>query len=246
MKKITIFLAALLLVFAAGCREDASLDGLESQTKEEGTSAGENAESIASERGADLRKRAGIQLGGRICPRCWKKLYDSVQLPVRQFGGDRFAVSENEKNLALFSVSALKEGGVIIKFDGPTMLNDEIVDSEFRERQLIVESTTETTINCVGASSGKPVVLTKATSEDVLKLGEKLVWLALSKKNAMQGVLRDGENKFLARYAVDKKSRSMEFTWIDAAEQGRQTRVGRLRAGGDRRAVRHPVAGRHD
>ena len=47
MKKITIFLAALLLVFAAGCREDASLDGLESQTKEEGTSAGENAESIA-------------------------------------------------------------------------------------------------------------------------------------------------------------------------------------------------------
>ena len=46
MKKITIFLAALLLVFAAGCREDASLDGLESQTKEEGTSAGENAESI--------------------------------------------------------------------------------------------------------------------------------------------------------------------------------------------------------
>ena len=38
MEKITIFLAALLLVFAAGCREDASLDGLESQTKEEGTS----------------------------------------------------------------------------------------------------------------------------------------------------------------------------------------------------------------
>ena len=34
MKKITIFLAALLLVFAAGCREDASLDGLESQTKD--------------------------------------------------------------------------------------------------------------------------------------------------------------------------------------------------------------------
>lgn len=51
-------------------------------------------------------------------------------------------VSETEKNLALFSVSALKEGGVIIKFDGPTMLNDEIVDSEFRERQLIVESKT--------------------------------------------------------------------------------------------------------
>ena len=62
-------------------------------------------------------------------------------------------------------------------------------------------------------------MLTKATSEDVLKLGEKLVWLALSKKNAMQGVLRDGENKFLARYAVDKKSRSMEFTWIDAANK---------------------------
>ena len=35
----------------------------------------------------------------------------------------------------------------------------------------------------------------------------------------MQGVLRDGENKFLARYAVDKKSRSMEFTWIDAANK---------------------------
>lgn len=65
--------------------------------------------------------------------------------PIRRFG--------KRENLALFSVSALKEGGVIIKFDGPTMLNDEIVDSEFRERQLIVESTTETTINCIGASS---------------------------------------------------------------------------------------------
>ena len=65
--------------------------------------------------------------------------------------------------------------------------------------------------------------MTKATSEDVLKLGEKLVWLALSKKNAMQGVLRDGENKFLARYAVDKKSRSMEFTWIDAANKDANT-----------------------
>ena len=219
MKKITIFLAALLLVFAAGCREDASLDGLESQTKEEGTSAGENAESIAVKEALTYESALEYNWVAEYAPAAGKSYTILFNFLSDSSVATDSPVSENEKNLALFSVSALKEGGVIIKFDGPTMLNDEIVDSEFRERQLIVESTTETTINCVGASSGKPVVLTKATSEDVLKLGEKLVWLALSKKNAMQGVLRDGENKFLARYAVDKKSRSMEFTWIDAANK---------------------------
>ena len=219
MKKITIFLAALLLVFAAGCREDASLDGLESQTKEEGTSAGENAESIAVKEALTYESALEYNWVAEYAPAAGKSYTILFNFLSDSSVATDSPVSENEKNLALFSVSALKEGGVIIKFDGPTMLNDEIVDSEFRERQLIVESTTETTINCIGASSGKPVVLTKATSEDVLKLGEKLVWLALSKKNAMQGVLRDGENKFLARYAVDKKSRSMEFTWIDAANK---------------------------
>ena len=219
MKKITIFLAALLLVFAAGCREDASLDGLESQTKEEGTSAGENAESIAVKEALTYESALEYNWVAEYAPAAGKSYTILFNFLSDSSVATDSPVSENEKNLALFSVSALKEGGVIIKFDGPTMLNDEIVDSEFRERQLIVESTTETPINCIGASSGKPVVLTKATSEDVLKLGEKLVWLALSKKNAMQGVLRDGENKFLARYAVDKKSRSMEFTWIDAANK---------------------------
>lgn len=219
MKKITIFLAALLLVFAAGCREDASLDGLESQTKEEGTSAGENAESIAVKEALTYESALEYNWVAEYAPAAGKSYTILFNFLSDSSVATDSPVSETEKNLALFSVSALKEGGVIIKFDGPTMLNDEIVDSEFRERQLIVESKTETTINCVGASSGKPVVLTKATSEDVLKLGEKLVWLALSKKNAMQGVLRDSENKFLARYAVDKKSRSMEFTWIDAANK---------------------------
>ena len=195
MKKITIFLAALLLVFAAGCREDASLDGLESQTKEEGTSAGENAESIAVKEALTYESALEYNWVAEYAPAAGKSYTILFNFLSDSSVATDSPVSENEKNLALFSVSALKEGGVIIKFDGPTMLNDEIVDSEFRERQLIVESTTETTINCVGASSGKPVVLTKATSEDVLKLGEKLVWLALSKKNAMQGVLRDSENK---------------------------------------------------
>ena len=44
MKRITILLTTLLTIaFAAGCRDEASLDGLESQTKEDGTSAGETA-----------------------------------------------------------------------------------------------------------------------------------------------------------------------------------------------------------
>lgn len=48
MKRITILLTTLLTIaFAAGCRDEASLDGLESQTKEDGTSAGETAESKA-------------------------------------------------------------------------------------------------------------------------------------------------------------------------------------------------------
>ncbi len=48
MKRITILLTTLLtLAFAAGCRDEASLDGLESQTKEDGTTAGETAGSKA-------------------------------------------------------------------------------------------------------------------------------------------------------------------------------------------------------
>lgn len=219
MKKTTIFLATLLLVFAAGCHDEASLDGLESQTKEEGASAGENAESLAVKEALTYESALEYNWVAEYAPAAGKSYTILFNFLSDSSVASDSPVSDDEKNLALFSVSALKEGGATIKFDGPTMLNDRIIDSEFRERQLIVESMTETTIHCVGASSGKPVVLTKATSEDVLKLGEKLVWLALSKKNALQGVLRDGENRFLARYAVDKKSRSMEFTWIDAASK---------------------------
>lgn len=219
MKKITIFLAALLLVFAAGCREDVSLDGLESQTKEEGASAGENAESAAVKEALTYKSTLEYNWVAEYEPAAGKSYTILFNFMSDSSVASDSPVSENEKNLALFSVSALREGGAVITFDGPTMLSDESIESEFREKQLIVKSTTETTINCVGASSGKPVVLTKATSDDVLKLGEKLVWLALAKKNAMQGVLRDSENKFLARYAVDKKSHKMEFTWINATDK---------------------------
>ena len=140
MKKITIFLAALLLVFAAGCREDASLDGLESQTKEEGTSAGENAESIAVKEALTYESALEYNWVAEYAPAAGKSYTILFNFLSDSSVATDSPVSENEKNLALFSVSALKEGGVIIKFDGPTMLNDEIVDSEFRERQLIVES----------------------------------------------------------------------------------------------------------
>lgn len=121
MKKITIFLAALLLVFAAGCREDASLDGLESQTKEEGTSAGENAESIAVKEALTYESALEYNWVAEYAPAAGKSYTILFNFLSDSSVATDSPVSENEKNLALFSVSALKEGGVIIKFDGPTM-----------------------------------------------------------------------------------------------------------------------------
>ena len=118
MKKITIFLAALLLVFAAGCREDASLDGLESQTKEEGTSAGENAESIAVKEALTYESALEYNWVAEYAPAAGKSYTILFNFLSDSSVATDSPVSENEKNLALFSVSALKEGGVIIKFDG--------------------------------------------------------------------------------------------------------------------------------
>ena len=219
MKKITIFLAALLLVFAAGCREDASLDGLESQTKEEGTSAGETPES--QELKALLAYDSGLDYNW-VCE--YAPAQDKSYTILFNFVADSSVasdspVSDSERNLALYTVSVTGEGSVTIKFDGQTMLNDECIDSDFRERALYAESWDDNTIRCVGVASGETVVLRKATSADVLALGEKLVWQALSGKNLLEGVLRDADGAFRARYAVDKRVHGVEFTWIDAQSQ---------------------------
>lgn len=219
MKRITILLATLLtLAFAAGCRDEASLDGLESQTKEDGTTAGETAESKAVKE--VLTYESGLEYN-------WVTEYVPAEglsyTLLFNFSTDGSVtsdspVSENEKALALFTVSGYDNGGVAsIKFDGATMLGDEIIDPAYRERQLIVESYDESTVTCIGAESGAPVVLRRATSEDVLQLGEKLVWTALAGSNAMKAVVRDAEVRFVARYGIDRTTRSIEFTWIDAA-----------------------------
>lgn len=215
MKKITIFLAALLL-FAAGCREDASLDGLESQTKEEGTSAGETPQSQELKRLLTYDSELDYNWVCEYAPapdKSYTILFDFV---ADSSVASDSPVSDSEKNLALFSVSATGEGAVTIKFDGQTMLGDASIDPDFRERELRAESWDENTVHCVGAASGQAVVLRKTTSADVLKLGEKLVWQALNRKNLMAGILRSADGAFLARYAVDKQARGVEFTWIDA------------------------------
>lgn len=219
MKKITTFLAVLLLVFAAGCREDASLDGLESQTKEEGASAGETPES--QELKALLTYDSDLDYNW-VCEyapaqgKSYTILFDFI---ADSSVASDSPVSDSERNLALYSVSATGEGKVTIKFDGQTMLNDTCIDADFRERALYAESWDETTIRCVGAASGEAVVLRKATSADVLTLGEKLVWQALRGKQLMEGVLRSADGAFRARYAIDKQVREVEFTWIDAQSQ---------------------------
>ncbi|WP_299103218.1 hypothetical protein [uncultured Alistipes sp.] len=219
MKRITILLTTLLtLAFAAGCRDEASLDGLESQTKEDGTTAGETAGSKAVKEALTYESSLEYNWVTEYAPA--EGLSYTLLFNFSTDGSviSDSPVSENEKALALFTVSGLDEGGVAsIKFDGATMLGDEIIDPAYRERRLIVESYDENTVSCVGAESGSPVVLRKATSEDVLQLGEKLVWTALSGANAMKAVVRDGEGHFIARYAVDRATKSIEFTWIDAS-----------------------------
>ena len=114
MEKITIFLAALLLVFAAGCREDASLDGLESQTKEEGTSAGENAESIAVKEALTYESALEYNWVAEYAPAAGKSYTILFNFLSDSSVATDSPVSENEKNLALFSVSALSsENGMM-------------------------------------------------------------------------------------------------------------------------------------
>lgn len=204
--------------WAAGCRDEASLDGLESQTKEEGTTAGETADAKALK---ELLTRTG------------ELEYDWVVEYAPEEGGnytmffdflpDGSVVSdspesERERALAIFSVSGGTSDGVAaIRFDGATMFGDEMIDPAYRERRLIVKSYDGERVTCVGAESGTPAVLRKATADDLSKLGEKIVWRALAEAGAMTSVVRDAEGRFVARYAVDRMAKSIAFTWIDAA-----------------------------
>lgn len=217
MKKITILLTTLALLFAAGCRDEASLDGLESQTKEEGgASAGETAESRALRELLSYESDLEFNWVCEYAPAEEKSYTILFDFLADSSVASDSPVSDNEKNLALYSVTAAADGTLTLSFDGQTMLGDESIDPAYRERQLVVEEWDETTVRCAGAVSGASLVLRKATSADVLKLGEKLVWLALSRQQALTGILRDGSNGFLCRYAVDKRARTVGFTWIDA------------------------------
>lgn len=216
MKKILYMLTAALLMTAAGCRDEASLDGLESQTKEEGSSAAETPES--RELKALLAYESDLEYNW-VCDYAPAEGHNYMLL--FDFLADNSVtsdspVSDSEKSLALFAVSASRDGKLTIRFDGQTMLNDACIAADHRERQLVVESYDENSIRCVGAAGGAEVVLRKAGADDVLKLGEKLVWLALAKKNAMTGILRTDDGRFAARYAVNKQSHAVDFTWIDA------------------------------
>lgn len=219
MKRISILLTTLLsLVFAAGCRDEVSLDGLESQTKEDGSAVGETAESKAVKEILTYESYLDYNWVTEYAPA------DGLSYTILfNFANDGSVtsdspVSENKQALALFTVSKLDEGGIAsIRFDGATMLNDAIIDPAYRERRLIVESYDENTVTCVGEESGVSFVLRKATSEDVLLLGEKLVWTALSGANAMKAVVRDANGRFVARYAIERATKSIEFTWIDAS-----------------------------
>lgn len=218
MKRITILLTTLLTIaFAAGCRDEASLDGLESQTKEDGTSAGETAESKAVKEMLTYESDLEYNWVTEYAPA--EGLSYTILFNFLSDGSvtSDSPVSENEQALALFTVSGLDEGGIAsIKFDGATMLNDAIIDLAYRERRLIVESYDDNTVTCVGAESGTSFVLRKATSGDVLQLGEKLVWTALSGADAMKAIVRDANGRFVARYALERATKSIEFTWIDA------------------------------
>lgn len=218
MKRITILLTTLLTIaFAAGCRDEASLDGLESQTKEDGTSAGETAESKAVKEMLTYESDLEYNWVTEYAPA--EGLSYTILFNFLSDGSvtSDSPVSENEQALALFTVSGLDEGGIAsIKFDGATMLNDAIIDPAYRERRLIVESYDDNTVTCVGAESGTSFVLRKATSGDVLQLGEKLVWTALSGADAMKAIVRDANGRFVARYALERATKSIEFTWIDA------------------------------
>lgn len=219
MKRITILLATLLTIaFAAGCREEASLDGLESQTKEDGTSIGETAESKAVKEALIYTSELEYNWVTEYAPA--EGLSYTILFNFAADGSvtSDSPVSEGEQALALFTITGLDEGGIAsIKFDGATMLNDAIIDPAYRERRLIIQSYDENTITCVGAESGATFVLRKATAEDVLQLGEKLIWTAIAGTNAMKAVVRDANGRFVARYAIERATKSIEFTWIDAA-----------------------------
>ncbi len=218
MKKIISMISAAAFVFGmSGCRDAASLEGLEDQTKEEGAQIGETEESKALE--AFLTEEGTYDYN-------WATDYaagDNVYTVLFDFRADGSVASDSpssssDTNLGLFRVGESEDGSLQIRFDGAVMLDDEMIDEQFRETQLIVEDYDEQagTVNCTGVRTGNPVVLTRAGEDDIQSLGTKVVWSAFIQNGADSGVLRDSEGKFVARYALDRASVSIELTWIDS------------------------------
>lgn len=219
MKKMTTFLASLLVFLAWGCNDGASLDGLESQTKEEDMPTEDTPESVAIREmlayKSDLEYNwvADYSLEeGKSYTILFNFLSDSsVSTDAPQ--------SDNEKHEALYKVTSDSEGREILRFDGPTMLSDPFIEEIYRETALSVKATNESELSCTGLRNGKNLTLRHATEADINKLGEKRIWVILQKKNAMKSVLRDASDNFVLRYFLDKTTREINFTWIDKNSQ---------------------------
>lgn len=217
MKKITSMIFAAFMAFGMiGCRDAASLEGLEDQTKEDGVQIGETEASKSLEE--FLVNDAGLQYN-------WVTNYTAGETTYKilfDFNDDDSVLSDSpssdsESAMGLFRVGETVEGEMFIRFDGAVMLADEMIDPAYRETQLIVESYDENagTVSCKGVKSGTPVILSRASETDIAELGAKVVWAAFIQNGGQSGVLRDQNGAFKARFELDRTNSSIELTWVE-------------------------------
>ncbi len=220
MKKIFIGVAMLATILTIGCKEQASLDSLESRTKEEVTSGAETAESKAVEAALNYTTSLAYNWVCNYQPTSGANYEILLKFDENGSVSTDSPQSDSPTNLALTNVYGNAEGGVSIKFEGSTMFQDAMISPEFHEStfDVVSVSSDNKTIRLKGKNTDTEFELRYATNEDVSKLGEKIIWTEFIQHKAMNVVLRDGE-EFVARYNINREQKAIEIVWIDATTQ---------------------------
>ncbi len=219
MKKIISILGIAAMFMFVGCQESSTLNGLGDQTKEDGvTVGGSSDESEALEALLAVQGELSYNWVCEYAPADGSK--NTILLNFADDGSvsSDTPLSDSTTNLALYSVVD-NDGVLTLKFDGPTMFSDYIIDSEYQEKSFVVTSSSSTKVELTGVSSGTEVTLSPADLDDIALLGEKLIWAAFVKQDVLTSILRSSDGRFFARYEIDREQSNVKITWVDTTTE---------------------------
>ena len=230
MKTTKILLSFLALFLAWGCTEDASLVGLEDQTKEDEAIVGETEESKRIKQILTYASELDYNWAVNFTPdqTAYNLLFDFREDATVESDSP---MSDYKTRKSGFKVAVNQKNEVILRFSGATILQDQMIPKKYHESTLVVKSATDHEIECLGVKTGKEIVFKKATEQDVLALGVKQVWMALAEANALEGVLKNDADAFVARYSIDKEQEQISLTYIDQKTLDAQHLMSKIKIG---------------